>query len=156
MFFGVCVVIPGTPGLMPVSVPLSVQGCYEAFKRRLNASHSVSCVPGAQAVTGKASLVGSLQAAYGEGAWGIVPRSFRLPQQYSDMVAHLKQVGLHAASKQPPSWRCGSCLTSLPGFGCQHSSCNARQTASLPLTLRARLPAPERRSSAAGGAGCGC
>ncbi|KAL4452451.1 hypothetical protein ABPG75_008113 [Micractinium tetrahymenae] len=66
-------------------------GCYEAFKRRLNASHAVSCVPGTQAVSDKAGLAASLEAAYGPAAGGIVPRSFRLPQQYTALAAHIKQ-----------------------------------------------------------------
>ncbi|PRW57529.1 tubulin tyrosine ligase-like member 5 [Chlorella sorokiniana] len=70
-------------------------GCYEAFRRQLNATHAVSCVPGSQAMTDKAALVGSLAAAYGPAAWGVVPRSFRLPAQYGEMAAHLKRE--HAA-----------------------------------------------------------
>lgn len=71
--------------------PWPGQGCYEAFKRRLNDTHAVSCVPGTRAVTGKATLGTTLYAAYGDAAWGIVPRSFRLPQQYAELAAHLKQ-----------------------------------------------------------------
>lgn len=70
---------------------LPAQGCYEAFKRRLNTSHAVSCVPGTSAVTAKAALVTSLAAAYGQAAWSILPQSFRLPQQYSELAAQLKE-----------------------------------------------------------------
>lgn len=79
-----------TAPLHPLQCP---QGCYEAFRRQLNATHAVSCVPGSRAVTDKAALVGSLVAAYGPAAWGMVPRSFRLPAQYGEMAAYLKQVG---------------------------------------------------------------
>lgn len=71
---------------------MHLQGCYEAFKRRLNASHAVSCVPGTQAVSDKGGLAASLRAAYGPAAWGIVPRSFRLPGEYAELAAHIKQV----------------------------------------------------------------
>ncbi|KAL4853083.1 Tubulin polyglutamylase TTLL5 [Chlorella vulgaris] len=67
------------------------KGCYEAFKRRLNTSHAVSCVPGTNAVTAKAALVTSLAAAYGQAAWSILPQSFRLPQEYSELAAQLKE-----------------------------------------------------------------
>ena len=88
-------VCPVSPHTVVLCAPRpTLQGCYEAFKRALNASHAVSCVPGTQAVSGKSLLVASLAAAYGEAAWGIVPLSFRLPGQYADMAAHIKQVGL--------------------------------------------------------------
>lgn len=86
---------PSPPTRPPTSPP--TQGCYAAFRRQLNATHAVSCVPGSQAVTEKAALVGSLAAAYGPAAWGVVPRSFRLPTQYGEMAAHLKRVGGWAA-----------------------------------------------------------
>lgn len=57
----------------------------------------MSCVPGTQAVSGKAALAGSLEAAYGAAAWGVVPRTFRLPQQYPAMAAHLRAE--HAAGR---------------------------------------------------------
>lgn len=89
-----------------------LQGCYEAFKRRLNASHAVSCVPGTQAVSDKAGLAASLEAAYGPDAWGIVPRTFRLPGEYAALAAYIKQVrlgsarrGLGAEQGSPHAWR---------------------------------------------------
>lgn len=80
--------------------PDPLQGCYEAFRRQLNATHAVNCVPGTQAVTGKAALVSSLAAAYGPSAWGVVPRSFRLPAQYGEMAAHLKRVRGRVAGRE--------------------------------------------------------
>lgn len=79
------------PGALPPP-HAGLQGCYEAFKRRLNASHAVSCVPGTQAVSDKAGLAASLAAAYGPAAWHIVPRSYRLPGEYAALAAHIKQV----------------------------------------------------------------
>ena len=73
-----------------------MQGCYEAFRRQLNATHTISCLPGSQAVSGKAELAASLEAAYGAAAWGILPLTFRLPQQYAALATHLKQVQLAA------------------------------------------------------------
>lgn len=70
-----------------------LQGCYEAFRRRLNATHAVACVPGTQALSDKGRLGASLEAAYGPAAWGLVPRSFRLPHEFGRLAAHLKQVG---------------------------------------------------------------
>lgn len=68
------------------------QGCYEAFRRSLNASHAISCVPGSHALTGKAALAATLEAAYGPAAWGLLPRSFYLPSQYPALASHLRQV----------------------------------------------------------------
>ena len=74
--------------------PLPAQGCYAAFQRAPNATHLVSCVPGAQAITDKGRLGASLVAAYGrEGALGLAPPSFGLPGEYARLVQRARQVG---------------------------------------------------------------
>ena len=87
---------PYTRPTHPDSALHGLQGCYEAFRRQLNATHIISCLPGSQAVSGKAELAASLESAYGAAAWGILPLSFRLPQQYAALATHLKQARLDA------------------------------------------------------------
>lgn len=58
-------------------------------------------MPGTHAVTDKGGLAASLGAAYGAAAWGIAPRSFRLPQQYRALAAHLRQ---EAGAGRAPTW----------------------------------------------------
>ena len=68
-----------------------MQGCYAAFQRRLNATHAVSCAPGSQAVTGKASLVASMVAALGEAAaFSVLPPSYLLPGDYTRLTRLIK------------------------------------------------------------------
>ena len=45
----------------------------------------MSIIPGFLAITRKTSLVRSLRSVYGdEGAWGIVPRTFKLPEEMDE------------------------------------------------------------------------
>lgn len=50
-------------------------------------------MPGTHSLTDKAALASSLEAAYGPAAWGLLPRTFRLPHQFGQLAVHLKQVG---------------------------------------------------------------
>lgn len=60
-----------------------MQGCYAAYKQHdLNYTHSISCVPGTQSITGKAALIKTLTTAYGTAAFSIIPTSYILPEQY--------------------------------------------------------------------------
>jgi hypothetical protein len=124
----------------------TVQGCYEAFKRVLNASHAVNCVPGTQAVSGKSLLIASLAAAYGEAAWGIVPLSFRLPSQYAHMAAHIKQVGWLGTNRAGQD-------AAVFGMYCD-ACCPSPPTPSPVLPPPTRYPARHRRplASSAGAA----
>lgn len=71
--------------------PRPLQGCYAAFQRPLNATHAISCCPGSEAITGKAELVATMVAALGqEEAFALLPRSYVLPRDYSQLVREVK------------------------------------------------------------------
>lgn len=76
---------------MPLGYPLrgALQDCHKAL-RRLRPGQKVNCVPGMAALSSKGLLAASLTAAYGEGAFDIIPRSYRLPDQYWRWRAWLK------------------------------------------------------------------
>lgn len=109
------------------------QGCYEAFRRSLNASHAVSCVPGSQALSGKAALAATLEAAYGPAAWGLLPLSFHLPRQFPALAAHLRQV---ACGGPGPRWR------RLHGGGDEASAEPVRSTRAQPALRSLTTPPP--------------
>ncbi len=58
-----------------------LQGCKRALMNARPGS-KVSCVPGLEAVTEKRRLATTLRAAYGEGAFAIIPRTYLLPEEY--------------------------------------------------------------------------
>ncbi|KAK9818821.1 hypothetical protein WJX74_005844 [Apatococcus lobatus] len=57
------------------------QGCERALLN-IRPGQKVSCVPGMEAVTDKRRLATTLRAAYGEGAFSIIPRTYLLPEEY--------------------------------------------------------------------------
>ena len=59
------------------------QACLRALPHT-RPGQRVSCVPGSTALSHKGRLIETLQAAYGSGAFSIIPRTFLLPQQYWD------------------------------------------------------------------------
>jgi hypothetical protein len=62
------------------SVPWA-QACLRALPLTRQ-GQKVNCVPGSRALTDKRSLIETLTGAYGEDAFGILPRTFLLPEQY--------------------------------------------------------------------------
>ncbi|KAI8476030.1 MAG: hypothetical protein J3K34DRAFT_516940 [Monoraphidium minutum] len=53
----------------------------------------VNCVPGVNDIALKKDFVRSWQEAYGEGAFGFIPRSYLLPEQYWVWRSHMAQAG---------------------------------------------------------------
>ena len=60
-----------------------------------------SCVPGVRAITLKKDFVLSWQRAFGELAFGYIPRSYALPEQYWIWRSHLLRVRDGAALPTP-------------------------------------------------------
>lgn len=72
-----------------------MQACHAAYKRSLQAHQIVSCLPGTEAITEKARLFATLEAAYGVRlAAKIAPLSFTLPRQYFQLAQMVQEVGL--------------------------------------------------------------
>ncbi|KAK9865549.1 hypothetical protein WJX84_007461 [Apatococcus fuscideae] len=57
------------------------QGCERALLHA-KPGQRVSCVPGMEAVTEKRQLAATMVAAYGEGAFAVIPRTYLLPEEY--------------------------------------------------------------------------
>ena len=58
-----------------------MQGCERALLHA-KPGQRVSCVPGMEAVTEKRQLAATMVAAYGEGAFAVIPRTYLLPEEY--------------------------------------------------------------------------
>ena len=70
------------------------QACRAAYKRPLRPGQLVNCVPGSEAISEKAGLFRTLEAAYGRGgAAALAPLTFVLPRQHFQLAALLRQVG---------------------------------------------------------------
>lgn len=67
------------------------QGCYQAFKYDLLNTHIISCSPGTESITKKARLVSTLLTAFGDVAFSIIPLTYRLPQDYFQLVDRIKK-----------------------------------------------------------------
>ena len=111
-----------------------LQGCEQALVNARPGS-KVSCVPGMEAVTEKRRLATTLRAAYGEGAFAIIPRTYLLPEEYWRWQLSLKAQVSALAGRPSLSMHKGLealCMlnvtaeaTSLKYFCIWHCSCIA-------------------------------
>ncbi|GBF95305.1 hypothetical protein Rsub_08336 [Raphidocelis subcapitata] len=74
------------------------QACQMAFPH-MRPGQLASCVPGVRAITLKKPFVQSWQRAYGELAFGHIPRSYALPEQYWLWRNHIEQARSPATAK---------------------------------------------------------
>lgn len=102
------------------------QACMRALPHT-RPGQRVSCLPGTTALSRKGRLVGTLLAAYGSGAFGIIPRTFLLPQQYWDWRLWVADMVCGSLSAHPrPPRRLATCKeTSLACYGLQDACMQA-------------------------------
>ncbi|WIA21519.1 hypothetical protein OEZ85_000720 [Tetradesmus obliquus] len=66
--------------------------CHKAYES-MKPGQMVNCIPGVQAMSLKRNFLQTWQQAYGEAAFGYIPRSYLLPQQYWLWRSHLLASG---------------------------------------------------------------